>query len=196
MAIRKVRSNAKDTKQLRIQYLTFYNIVFAALWFTAGITALIFVSFGSSRFEIFDEIEPLVRWIQTLTLVEVVHAAVGLVKSPVSTTAIQVFTRVIQVWMIWYSFPESTASSQAFLILLLAWSAADSIRYLCLAMNLHGKAPKPLVWLRYTMFYPLYPIGIGAEWWLMYRSIEPAGKVSPILPYVWYFLLALYLPGE
>jgi very-long-chain (3R)-3-hydroxyacyl-CoA dehydratase len=48
---------------------------------------------------------------------------------------------------------------------------------------------------RYTMFYPLYPIGIGAEWWLMYKSIEPVGKVSPVLPPVFYFLLALYVPG-
>lgn len=72
----------------------------------------------------------------------------GLVKSPVSTTAIQVFTRVIQVWMIWYSFPASTASSQAFFILNIAWSLADGIRYLYLALNLHGKAPQALVWLR------------------------------------------------
>jgi very-long-chain (3R)-3-hydroxyacyl-CoA dehydratase len=45
------------------------------------------------------------------------------------------------------------------------------------------------------MFYPLYPIGIGAEWWLMYRSIEAVGQVSPVLPPVFYFLLALYVPG-
>lgn len=46
------------------------------------------------------------------------------------------------------------------------------------------------------MFYPLYPIGIGAEWWLMYQSVEPVGKVSPVLPPVFYFLLALYVPGK
>jgi hypothetical protein len=49
---------------------------------------------------------------------------------------------------------------------------------------------------RYTMFYPLYPIGIGAEWWLMYRSVGPVGMVNGVLPYVWYFLLALYVPGK
>ena len=76
----------------------------------------------------------------------------GLVKSPVSTTAIQVFTRVIQVWMIWYSFPVSTAASNAFFVLVVAWAVADSIRYLYLAMNLHGKAPKALLWLRYVEF--------------------------------------------
>lgn len=49
---------------------------------------------------------------------------------------------------------------------------------------------------RYSMFYPLYPIGIGAEWWLMYRSIEPVGKISTVLAGFFYFLLALYVPGE
>jgi very-long-chain (3R)-3-hydroxyacyl-CoA dehydratase len=74
--------------------------------------------------------------------------SVGLVKSPVSTTAIQVCTRAIQVWMIWYCFPSSTASSPAFAILVFTWGAADAVRYLYLALHLHGWAPKFLVWLR------------------------------------------------
>ncbi|KAF1927307.1 PTPLA-domain-containing protein [Didymella exigua CBS 183.55] len=179
--------------QPRILYLTVYNLLFAALWISIGVSALTHAS--DSKFVLFEAVEPRARWVQTLTLIEVIHAAIGLVKSPVSTTAIQVFTRVIQVWMIWYSFPASTAASHAFFVLVLAWSVADSTRYLYLALNLHGKAPQALTWLRYTMFYPLYPIGIGAEWWLMYRSIEPVGQVSPVLPPVFYFLLALYVPG-
>ena len=46
------------------------------------------------------------------------------------------------------------------------------------------------------MFYVLYPVGIGAEWWLMYRSVEPVGKISPLLAGFFYFLLALYVPGK
>jgi len=45
------------------------------------------------------------------------------------------------------------------------------------------------------MFYPLYPVGIGAEWWLLYRSIAPGAKVSPVIPLVFYFCLMLYIPG-
>ena len=70
-------SPRSDAGQLRIQYLTFYNVVFAALWAAVGITALIFVGLGSSKLEIFREVEPLARWTQTLTLIEIVHAAVG-----------------------------------------------------------------------------------------------------------------------
>jgi very-long-chain (3R)-3-hydroxyacyl-CoA dehydratase len=158
-------SSTATWTQPRVVYLTFYNLLFASLWASVGISAVNYASRG--KFALFEAVEPRARWIQTFTLIEVVHAAVGkltcqshaisdadqnegLVKSPVSTTAIQVFTRVIQVWMIWYSFPASTAASHAFLILVLAWSIADSIRYLYLALNLHGKAPQALVWLRYV----------------------------------------------
>lgn len=152
--------------QTRVLYLTLYNILFAVLWAFVGITAILHASEG--KFVLFETIEPRARWIQTLTIIEVVHAAIGtsrpppdnpstdqnpgVVKAPVSTTAIQVFARVIQVWLIWYSFPASTASSHAFLVLVLAWSLADSIRYLYLALNLHKKAPKALLWLRYVTF--------------------------------------------
>lgn len=155
--------------QPRILYLTVYNLLFAALWVSVGVCAIRNAS--KDKFVLFEAVEPLARWVQTLTLIEVLHAAMGkfklrtrlhiadavtgLVKSPVSTTAIQVFTRVIQVWMIWYSFPASTAASNAFFVLVLAWSVADSIRYLYLALNLHGKAPQGLVWLRYASSRPI-----------------------------------------
>ena len=72
------RRDTEDTARLRIQYLTFYNIFFAALWFTVGITSLILYFLGSSKLELFAEIEPLARWLQTLTCIEVVHAATGM----------------------------------------------------------------------------------------------------------------------
>jgi very-long-chain (3R)-3-hydroxyacyl-CoA dehydratase len=46
------------------------------------------------------------------------------------------------------------------------------------------------------MFYPLYPVGIGAEWWLLYRAIEPAGKRSTVVPWVFWVCLGLYVPGK
>jgi very-long-chain (3R)-3-hydroxyacyl-CoA dehydratase len=46
------------------------------------------------------------------------------------------------------------------------------------------------------MFYPLYPIGIGAEWWLLCRAIDPAAKVHGVIPPIFYFCLMLYIPGK
>ena len=209
----------------RKSYLTLYNVIFAVLWLSVFITTLSHAL--KSKITLFTATEPRTRWIQTATLIEVLHAAtgifskayvsiheltsLGIIRSPVSTTALQVVTRVIQVWMVWYSFPSSTASSHAYLALLLAWSTADTIRYAYLALNVHNKAPKWLVWLRYiatsiewghtdrhryTMFYALYPIGIGAECWLLYRAIAPGREISAAIPPIFYFCLMLYIPGK
>ena len=148
----------------RKSYLTLYNVIFTVLWLSVFITTLSHAL--KSKITLFTATESRARWIQTATLIEVLHSAtgilskahnstheltpLGIIKSPVSTTALQVVARVIQVWIVWYSFPSSTASSHAYLALLLAWSFADTIRYAYLALNVHGKAPKWLVWLRYV----------------------------------------------
>ena len=59
----------------RILYLTFYNLLFAVLWATIGITAARNASIG--RYKLFEVVEPLARWVQTLTLIEVLHAGIG-----------------------------------------------------------------------------------------------------------------------
>lgn len=46
------------------------------------------------------------------------------------------------------------------------------------------------------MFYPLYPIGIASEFWLLYLAIEPASRISAFIPPVFYFCLLLYIPGK
>ncbi|KAK2023111.1 protein-tyrosine phosphatase-like protein, partial [Colletotrichum zoysiae] len=120
----------------------------------------------------------------------------GLVRSPLGTTALQVVARTIIVWMVCYGFPATTAPSAAYVALLASWAAADAVRYAYLALNLHGKAPAALVRLRYSMFYPLYPVGIASEFWLLYLAVEPARRVSPALPPLFYLCLGLYVPGS
>jgi very-long-chain (3R)-3-hydroxyacyl-CoA dehydratase len=47
--------------------------------------------------------------------------------------------------------------------MLLAWSATEVIRYSFYGFTLLGKIPSWLLWLRYTTFYLLYPIGATSE---------------------------------
>lgn len=66
--------SVKSWTQPRILYLTLYNLLFAALWASVGIDTIRHVPRG--KFILFEAIEPRVRWIQTFTLIEVVHAAI------------------------------------------------------------------------------------------------------------------------
>ncbi|KAF2214038.1 hypothetical protein CERZMDRAFT_38044 [Cercospora zeae-maydis SCOH1-5] len=178
----------------RKAYLTAYNTVFSLLWlYVLGSTLK---ALPGGRLHVFSVVERDARWVQTLSLLDVVHSATGLIPAPLGSTFTQIATRVIQVWLIWAGFSGTTATSNAFSALVIAWSIADAIRYAYLALNLHGKAPDSLVWVRYCMFYALYPVGIACEWWLMFRAVGPASELSWILQPVFYFLLGLYVPGS
>lgn len=51
-------------------------------------------------------IGPAVKWIQTAALLEVVHSAIGWVRSPLTTTVMQVASRIIVVWGITDQYPS------------------------------------------------------------------------------------------
>lgn len=94
--------------------------------------------------------------------------------------------------------------------MLLAWSTTEIIRYSFYASSLSPtKQPTPqwLVWLRYTTFYVLYPLGAGSEAALIYATL-PKGSPFPSktawlkggiwgpTDYIRGFLFLLWWPGE
>ena len=48
-------------------------------------------------------------------------------------------------------------------MLLVAWSIAEMTRYLYYALNIYDMVPYILVWMRYTLFIVLYPLGVSGE---------------------------------
>lgn len=62
--------------------------------------------------------------------------------------------------------------------MVLAWSATEVIRYSFYAFNLLGENPYVLLYLRYTTFYILYPIGASSEAFLTYATL-PASSPIP-----------------
>ncbi|KAF7592033.1 hypothetical protein BBP40_000756 [Aspergillus hancockii] len=126
-------------------YLLFYNTVSSILWLRILLTILTTKSPPST----YATLEPWTRWTQTLAVAEILHSAAGLTRAPIFTTFTQVFGRCVQVWAINYAFPEVTAASWAYPSLLLAWSVADTFRYLYFVVMLAGvSVPGLLVWLR------------------------------------------------
>jgi very-long-chain (3R)-3-hydroxyacyl-CoA dehydratase len=62
----------------------------------------------------------------------------------------------------------------------LAWSITEVLRYSYYVFSLlpSREIPYPLVWLRYTTFYVLYPLGAGSEAFLNYSTL-PSGSPVP-----------------
>ncbi|KAL4969680.1 putative membrane protein [Aspergillus stella-maris] len=180
-------------------YLLCYNALSAILWLRILLTILSSVfspnASTSTSEAIYAAIEPQARWTQTLAIIEILHSATGLTRSPIFTTFTQIFARSVQVWVINYLYASTTSSSVLYPAMLFAWSLADTVRYTYFAiLQSRFSVPEVLKWLRYSLFTVLYPVGIAGEWWLMFCAIGQTG--SALGSMVLWGCLGLYGPGS
>jgi very-long-chain (3R)-3-hydroxyacyl-CoA dehydratase len=190
-------------------YLTVYNAASLALWghLLLRTLALAPALYAQGRLpELYGELLwPQLAGIQSLAVVEVVHAAVGLVRASPVTTGIQVVGKNLVVWTVMVAFPEIILGPDGqgapgvwgFLGCVIFWCLAEVIRYGYFVLLLTtGDTPSWLKWLRYSAFIVLYPPGLASEAYLVYLALTRAVDVS--LPYWIYLLLGLlsYIPAS
>lgn len=120
---------------------------------------------------------------------------VGIVRSPIFTTLMQVSSRILLVWGVVGNYPEATSTSLFYSSMLLAWSITEIIRYSYFMFNLIGTVPGFLTWLRYNTFYVLYPVGITSEMLLIFNV---SNVVADNVWQQWAFrgILLVYVPGS
>jgi very-long-chain (3R)-3-hydroxyacyl-CoA dehydratase len=173
-----------------------------------------------------QKVEVPLKIAQTLALLEVVHAAIRIVRSPVLVTATQVASRIWILWGIIDVAPGPTTSQTltvfptfgllpglhhaalSLVTLLFAWSCSEIIRYSFFALKEAGLQPYFLLWLRYSGFIVLYPLGVASELamvWLAMPELRARHVWEISLPNAWnfgfsywvvcYIIVALYVPG-
>jgi len=123
---------------------------------------------------------PATTVVQSFAVFEILHSLAGLVKSPIGTTSAQVFSRLFLVWGITERF-GSTRTNPLYASMVFAWSLAEVVRYSFYAASLMDSTPFFLLYLRYTLFYVLYPVGASSEAFLIYASLPASGlwKFTP-----------------
>jgi len=132
---------------------------------------------------------------QTAAVMELVHAVTGVVRSPFTTTLMQVASRLLLTWGI---ANVSPVAQNHFLLasMVAAWGITEIIRYSYYAFNtLNGKAPYFLLYLRYTLFYILYPLGVASEIGLIITSLKWVRETdifSLHMPNKWNFAFDFY----
>ncbi|KAL7415872.1 tyrosine phosphatase-like protein [Mrakia frigida] len=131
----------------------------------------------------YSAVGPLTKIVQTFAALEVVHAATGLVRSPWLTTAAQVASRLWTVWGVVEVFHQPQISP-AYSLLIFAWSFTEVVRYAYYALNLLNIEPYPLLWLRYSTFYPLYPLGAASELFLSLIVLKPLARLPLVGSYL------------
>ncbi|KAH8648429.1 phosphatase-like protein [Xylariales sp. PMI_506] len=163
-------------------YLVLYNAVSLSCWswLTAQALARILLpdaTSAASRLPALyaDLLYPLAA-IQTAAFLEVLHAALGLVRASPVATGVQIGGRNLVIWTVMMAFPGVVTGSElglwAFVGCLLAWGTSDIIRYGFFVVQLvAGRVPAAFRWLRYNAFLPLYPVGLLSEAILVYLSL-------------------------
>jgi very-long-chain (3R)-3-hydroxyacyl-CoA dehydratase len=111
------------------------------------------------------------------------------------TTLTQVFSRIFLTWLVADIFPNSVRDSHAYPIMLFAWSITEVIRYSFYAWNLLDDVPYVLLWLRYSTFWVLYPIGVGAEIWVTAGALKEAYQWNPLYAAFMVIVMLGYIPG-
>ncbi|KAJ9613563.1 hypothetical protein H2200_003505 [Cladophialophora chaetospira] len=197
------------------KYLIAYNAACLALWsiITLRATFLIPTLFVLEKpHELLSALFPLLKWTQTIALLEIVHALIGLVRASPLTTAMQVASRILVVWVVLQMFPQiisttnsfgrsipgSTLGPIAFAGILTAWGTTEVIRYGFFVWKaaISEKVPSSITWLRYNTFFVLYPIGISSECILMYLALNPAEKQGKQIDWLLKIVLLIYVPGS
>lgn len=187
-------------------YLVLYNITAALLWTATFILAANHIlTVGVADY--YAVIEDALKLAQTLAVMEIVHSAVGIVRSPLMSTTMQVFSRLFLLWGILHPVEEAQHGI-AVILMTLSWSIVEIPRYTFYALNLMNAVPYILKWLRYSMFAVLYPTGIAGELLCMkaalpYLASSNLWSVSMPnrmnFPFSYYYLVLLigasYLPG-
>eukprot|EP01102_Stenamoeba_stenopodia_P013163 TRINITY_DN422_c0_g1_i2.p1 TRINITY_DN422_c0_g1~~TRINITY_DN422_c0_g1_i2.p1 ORF type:complete len:736 (-),score=167.61 TRINITY_DN422_c0_g1_i2:147-2354(-) len=177
-------------------YLFLYNILASAGW--AYVLFLVIQSWqaGLSAAELWKKIEFPLQVVQTSAALEIVHSLVGLVRSPVVATLMQVSSRLGLLWLYTSRFAVCQAHWSLYLMAG-SWALVEVPRYLFYAMNLFvTTVPYPLFFLRYSLFMILYPSGISGELLQIWTSLPVSKRTDIPFWYLSWAILLLYVPGS
>jgi very-long-chain (3R)-3-hydroxyacyl-CoA dehydratase len=114
-----------------------------------------------------------IAWFQMFAIMEVVHAASGMVRSDPVMTAVQVYSRVLLVYV--SNLSTLPQSSIWHFLMCFAWTLTETIRYPFLGLNGLGIKLAPLTWCRYSFFIILYPMGVSGELgtiWTAWKDLQ------------------------
>ena len=147
-------------------YLILYNFLQFCGWsyFFLKVTNNLIVS--NPLHEIYENSHIILEYCQYGAFLEIIHSIIGLVKSSIFATSIQIIGRILIVLILQF-FPS--AVSKGYLLIYIAWSLVEIVRYIYYIMSLlqkeYGKfnIPYIIIWCRYSFFIILYPIGVSGE---------------------------------
>lgn len=184
-------------------YLAAYN--FAAFVFWAAYI-IAYIS-GGMQLDLSNLL--LLNIAQGLAILEIFHSLFRWVKSPVFSTIAQVSSRLLVVLLL-DVFKGAFMLAALFgpigniipvygkvgvLLISFAWSITELVRYSLYYLTLFNMQPRWLLWMRYSFFIVLYPLGVIGEWLIITVPVTLPGVSFPQYKWALGFLFILYAAG-
>ncbi len=183
----------KGTNASVKNYLVAYNVFAFSFWL------VYFTSFLCSGLVLNERNLFLLNMAQGLAVLEIVHTVLKWVKSPVASTVAQVSSRLLVLVLINIFKGDAQLTSLTTIGVItvsIAWSVTEIVRYSFYAAQLLNSLPPWLLWMRYTFFIVLYPMGVTGEWLIIGSPVIEKGfalnaynlfVVFLLVSYVYYF---------
>ncbi|KAF0704434.1 hypothetical protein AaE_014935 [Aphanomyces astaci] len=185
--------HASTTVMIKTAYLAGYNVVSAVGWayILWHLCSLLYddADVVLSSAKLWSRIAIPLKYLQTMAMLEVVHALVGVVRSPVGSTLMQgkgvctvvvvLSSRLFVLWVVLVLCPSSRYH-WGFLLTIGSWSMVEVPRYAFYALSVIGWAsslhmlynvPDWLFFLRYHLYLILYITGLVGELTCMVNAL-------------------------
>ncbi|XP_037960169.1 very-long-chain (3R)-3-hydroxyacyl-CoA dehydratase 3 [Teleopsis dalmanni] len=191
-------------------YMILYNLVqfVGFLYILCVMTVLYYRDGPSCMTKIYESVGSAMKFCQLLQYLEVLHPIFGYTKGSPLVPFFQVSGRNF-VLFIMIEMEERMQTKPVVFYIFVIWAVIEVIRYPYYITQLVRHETTILTWLRYTIWIPLYPMGILCEGIIILRNIpyfEETNRFSLQMPNKWnitfnmplfmkLYLLLLILPG-
>lgn len=186
---------------LKDMYLVLYNLGCMLGWGYAWVLGVqSFIATEGDLTKTWGAMGLALQWSQWAMLLEILHAAMRMVPSPVMVVFLQVISRI---WLlVVVLLAPTTASTWGCGMMALSWATVEVPRYAFYLNSLLGPGGQkgtayPVFWLRYSLFAILYPTGISGECLTQYEALSDstfAVGLAGLAPMLTKIVLALYVP--
>ncbi|XP_068091663.1 very-long-chain (3R)-3-hydroxyacyl-CoA dehydratase 1 isoform X1 [Hyperolius riggenbachi] len=173
----KENARRKPIGSVATAWLTLYNIAMTAGWLVLAIAMTRFYIEKGTYRGLYKSIQKTLKFFQTFALLELVHCALGIVRTSVLVTGVQVSSRIFMVWFITNSI-KSIQNEESVLLFLVVWTVTEITRYSYYTFKLLNHLPYFIKWARYNLFIVLYPVGVAGELLTIYAALPFVRKTA------------------
>ncbi|XP_017857653.1 PREDICTED: very-long-chain (3R)-3-hydroxyacyl-CoA dehydratase [Drosophila arizonae] len=191
-------------------YLIIYNLaMFVGYLHILLIMGVLYIRDGSESMKhTYEYVGTSFKFVQLMQYLEVMHPLFGYTKGSPLMPFFQISGRNFVLFLMIEMEPRMHAKPVVFYVFVI-WSLVEIVRYPYYVSQLVKRDNGLLTWLRYTIWIPLYPMGLVCEGVILLRSIpyiEETKRFCVDMPNKWnwtfdmvlflkVYLLLLALPG-